>query len=93
MIEPGFIFMALEGGNVDGHNYIEAAAKKGAVAAIGSQSIDNWDHLDIPYLQFGNSREAMAYLSASYYGYPSRSMVLIGVTGTDGKTTTSNMIY
>ncbi|MBW6473624.1 MAG: UDP-N-acetylmuramoyl-L-alanyl-D-glutamate--2,6-diaminopimelate ligase [Anaerolineaceae bacterium] len=93
MIEPGQIFVALEGGNVDGHNYIEAAANRGAVAAIGSQSIDNWVHLDIPYLQFENSREALAYISASYYGYPSRSMVLIGVTGTDGKTTTSNLIY
>lgn len=93
MIEPGYIFVALEGGNVDGHNYIEAAAKKGAVAAIGSQSIENWGHLCIPYLQFNNSREALAYLSASFYGYPSRSMVLIGVTGTDGKTTTSNLIY
>ncbi len=93
MIEPGQIFVALEGENVDGHNYIEAAAKKGAVAVIGSQSIENWEYLDIPYLQFENSREALAYLSASYYGYPSRSMVLIGVTGTDGKTTTSNLIY
>ncbi|MBE0687310.1 MAG: hypothetical protein IH585_15070, partial [Anaerolineaceae bacterium] len=81
VVEPGHIFVALEGGNVDGHKFIEAAAKKGAVAAIGCQSIENWKHLDIPYLQFGNSREALAYLSASYYGYPSRSMVLIGVTG------------
>jgi UDP-N-acetylmuramoyl-L-alanyl-D-glutamate--2,6-diaminopimelate ligase len=93
LIEPGQIFVALEGGNVDGHKYIEAATKNGAVAAIGSQSIENWEHLNIPYLQFRNSREALALLSASYYGYPSRSMVLIGVTGTDGKTTTSNLIY
>lgn len=93
MIEPGHIFVALEGGNFDGHKYIEAAEEKGAVAAIGSQSIENWKHLNIPYLQFGNSREALAYLSASFCGYPSRSMILIGVTGTDGKTTTSNLIY
>jgi UDP-N-acetylmuramyl pentapeptide synthase len=42
LIEPGQIFVALEGGNVDGHKYIEAATKNGAVAAIGSQSIENW---------------------------------------------------
>lgn len=93
MVEPGFIYVALEGGNVDGHKYIESAIKNGAVAVAGSQSVENWRHLDIPYIQFENSRVALAHLSASFYGHPSRTMVLIGVTGTDGKTTTSNMIY
>lgn len=93
LVEPGHIFVALEGGNVDGHSYIELAAEKGAVAVIGSQSVELWNHINIPYFQFENTRVALAYLSASFYGFPSRSMVLIGVTGTDGKTTTSNMIY
>lgn len=92
-VNSGHIFVALEGGNVDGHLYIESAVNKGAAAIVGTQEVRKWNQLPVPYLQFANTREALAYLSASYYDYPSRSMVLIGVTGTDGKTTTSNFIY
>lgn len=92
-IEPGFIFVALTGENFNGHDFILEAIKNGAVAVIGTQNKEKWDQLEIPYIQFDHSREALAYLSASYYGFPSRSMILIGVTGTDGKTTTSNFIY
>jgi UDP-N-acetylmuramoyl-L-alanyl-D-glutamate--2,6-diaminopimelate ligase len=93
MIEPGHIFVALVGGNVDGHNYIDSAVAIGAVAVIGSQPLELWHHLPIPYFQFEDSREALAYFSASFYDFPARSMVMIGVTGTDGKTTSSNLIF
>jgi UDP-N-acetylmuramoyl-L-alanyl-D-glutamate--2,6-diaminopimelate ligase len=93
LVEPGDIFVALVGSNFDGHKYIETAVKKGALAVAGTQSVEDWKHLKVPYLQFDHSRVALAHLSASFYDHPSRSMVLIGVTGTDGKTTTSNMIY
>ena len=93
LIESGHLFVALEGGNLDGHKYIPSAVERGAVAVVGSQPIENWQNLDVPYFQFDNSRVALAHLSASFYDFPSRSMVLIGVTGTDGKTTTSNMIF
>jgi len=92
-IEPGHIFVALEGGNFDGHWFIHDAIKNGAVAIIGTQNGKNWDDLQIPYYQVENAREALAYVSASFYHFPSKSMILIGVTGTDGKTTTSNFIY
>ena len=93
LIEQGHIFVALEGGNLDGHKYIQSAVENGAVAVVGSQSVEDWNQLAIPYFQFDNSRVALAHLSASFYKFPSRSMVLIGVTGTDGKTTTCNLIY
>ena len=92
-VKDGQIFVALEGENVDGHIFIESAIKNGASVIIGTQDVAKWRNLTIPYLQFKNSREAMAYISAGYYDFPSRSMVLIGVTGTDGKTTTCNFIY
>lgn len=92
-IQPGYIFVALEGGNFDGHDFIDNAIDNGAVAIIGSQSYKLFEGLNVPYLQFENTREALAYLSASFFDYPTRSMILIGVTGTDGKTTTSNFIY
>ena len=47
----------------------------------------------VPYIRVENSREAIAYLAASFYDHPARKMTVIGVTGTDGKTTTSNLIY
>ncbi|MDO9085362.1 MAG: UDP-N-acetylmuramoyl-L-alanyl-D-glutamate--2,6-diaminopimelate ligase [Anaerolineaceae bacterium] len=93
VVDKGNIFVALVGGNVDGHKFIESAISRGAVAIVGSQPVDLWNYLSLPYYQFEDSREALAYLSASFYGYPARSMVIIGVTGTDGKTTTSNLIY
>ncbi len=49
---------------------------------------------DVPYVQIkGDTRQALAYLAAAYYDFPARKMTVIGVTGTDGKTTTTNMIY
>ncbi len=92
-VEDGQIFVALTGGNLDGHDFIPKAVKNGAIAIIGTQDKDKWLLLEIPYIQVENGREALALCSASFYDYPSHSMVLIGVTGTDGKTTTSNFIY
>lgn len=92
-VQEGQIFVALEGENVDGHVFIEGAIKNGASVIIGTQNVDKWKDLSVPYLQFNNSREAMGYLSAGFYDNPSRSMILIGVTGTDGKTSTCNFIY
>ncbi len=90
IVKPGDIFIALTGGNQDAHQYIPMAASRGAVCAIGSKPISE---IEIPYLQVTDTRLALGYLSAAFYGFPSRSLTVIGVTGTDGKTTTSNIIY
>jgi UDP-N-acetylmuramoyl-L-alanyl-D-glutamate--2,6-diaminopimelate ligase len=89
-VHPGSIFVAIPGGTNDGHRYIPQAVGQGAVAVVGSQPIED---LPVPYIQVTDPREALAYLAAALYGYPARSMTMIGVTGTDGKTTTSNLIY
>lgn len=89
-VNAGDIFVCLTGGNTDGHKYIPTAIKNGAVAVVGTKALDS---LEVPYLRVENAREAMAYLTASLYDHPGRRMTVIGVTGTDGKTTTSNMIY
>jgi UDP-N-acetylmuramoyl-L-alanyl-D-glutamate--2,6-diaminopimelate ligase len=89
-VESGSIFVAVPGIHVDGHDYIPHAIEQGAAAVVGTQSIDN---LPVPYVRVENARQVLAELSAAYYDYPARKMTIIGVTGTDGKTTTANYIF
>ncbi|MEW6716314.1 MAG: UDP-N-acetylmuramoyl-L-alanyl-D-glutamate--2,6-diaminopimelate ligase [Chloroflexota bacterium] len=89
-IEPGFLFVAIKGGNTDGHGFIPQAILKGAVAVAGTQTQRG---LVVPYIQVEDSRLALAYLAAAFYGFPARKLTVIGVTGTDGKTTVVNLIH
>src|SRR5690606_34491013 len=89
-VQPGNVFVAMTGGSTDGHRYIPSAIERGAVAVVGAQVLEG---LAVPYIQVEDTRVALAYLSAAFYGFPARKLVVIGVTGTDGKTTTSNLIY
>lgn len=88
-VVPGSLFVAVSGINTDGHDYINKALELGAVAVVGEKQLN----LTVPYLQVKNSREALSFLASEYYDNPSRKMKMIGITGTDGKTTTANMIY
>ncbi|MBN1230534.1 MAG: UDP-N-acetylmuramoyl-L-alanyl-D-glutamate--2,6-diaminopimelate ligase [Anaerolineales bacterium] len=89
-VKPGDLFVALVGLSVDRHDYIDNAILKGAVAVVGTrESISQ----DIPYIQVTDDRKALAYLSAALYGYPGRKLKIVGVTGTDGKTSTTNLLF
>ena len=90
LIEPGSLFVAIQGSTDDGHQYLARAEQSGAVAALGQEPPPE---LEIPYLRVENSRLAYAHLAAAWYGHPAREMVMIGITGTDGKTTTAMMIF
>lgn len=89
-IKPGSIFVACSGQSLDGHNYIKKAIEAGAVIVVGEKEDIQ---CDVPYIYVENSRQALAYMVAAFYDNPARKMVMIGVTGTDGKTTTANLIY
>lgn len=89
-VTPGALFVAVPGAAADGHQFLEQAARSGAVAAVGEQAAAG---LAIPYYRVPDSRLALAQLAAAWHGYPSRHLVMIGVTGTDGKTTTCNLIH
>ncbi len=89
-VDPGALFVATKGANFDSHRFIPQAIAHGAVAVVGSEPALS---LAVPYIQVENSRRALAYLAAAFFDYPARSLTVIGVTGTDGKTTTCNLIY
>lgn len=80
----------MSGGSSDGHHFIPAAINSGAVAVVGEQPIQG---LTVPYIRVENARQSLASLAAAFYGYPARKLTMIGVTGTDGKTTTCNILY
>ena len=89
-VKPGDLFIALSGGSTDGHRFIDPAIQSGAAAVVGEQPLEG---LSVPYICVENSRRALAFLSAALYNNPARKLTMIGVTGTDGKTTTCNLIY
>ncbi|MGB8344057.1 MAG: UDP-N-acetylmuramoyl-L-alanyl-D-glutamate--2,6-diaminopimelate ligase [Ktedonobacteraceae bacterium] len=92
-VRPGALFIAVPGTHTDGRLYIAEAARRGAVAAIGEALPPGIAHsLSIPYIEVGDIRITLADLACAYYSYPARQLCTIGVTGTDGKTTTSNLI-
>ena len=91
-IEPGGIFFALEGTHTSGHGFIEAALERGAAAVVHSRPIES-RRQGIVYLRVENTRAALSPLSAAFWGRPSEKLRVIGVTGTDGKSTTVGLIH
>lgn len=89
-VKPGHLFVAMKGGTADGHDYIPKAIENGAVAVVGEREVSG---LAVPYIQLENSRRALTWIAASFYDWPGRKLTVIGVTGTDGKTTTTNLLY
>ncbi|HEY1476863.1 MAG TPA: UDP-N-acetylmuramoyl-L-alanyl-D-glutamate--2,6-diaminopimelate ligase [Chthoniobacterales bacterium] len=88
-VGPGNLFVAVRGACFDGHSFIEQAVDRGAVAIIGEETglSKRATTIVVP-----NSREALARLAATYYGDPSRKLKVIGVTGTNGKSTTTFLV-
>jgi UDP-N-acetylmuramoyl-L-alanyl-D-glutamate--2,6-diaminopimelate ligase len=89
---PGSLFVAYRGVTLDGHEFIPQALAKGAVAIVAEAELE-WIGGQVPLVLVPDSREALAYLSAAWYGFPARQLTVVGVTGTDGKTTTCNLIH
>jgi UDP-N-acetylmuramoyl-L-alanyl-D-glutamate--2,6-diaminopimelate ligase len=93
-VQSGSLFVAVPGLELDGHLFVPEAVQRGAVAIIGQHPESDVfpQGSPLPYVSVRDSREALAWLSAAWYGYPGRKLCVIGVTGTDGKTTTVRMI-
>ena len=91
-MRPGALFVAYRGVSADGHRFIGDAVARGAVAVVGEVDPEQLPAGLPTYIRVPSGRLALAHLAAAWHGFPSRRLRVIGVTGTDGKTTTSTLI-
>lgn len=89
-VQPGDLFVAVPGVSVDGHGFVPEALRAGAAAFVVERPLPELG--GVPTAVVPNAREAFAHLQAALHGHPGRKLRVIGVTGTDGKTTTSRLI-
>ena len=89
---PGSAFVAVKGTTSDGHDFISMAIEKGAVVII-CQDAPKMMLPNITYVQVNDAASALGIVASNFYGNPSQSLKLVGVTGTNGKTTTATLLY
>ncbi|WP_411747994.1 Mur ligase family protein, partial [Psychrobacillus psychrotolerans] len=88
-VEKNFIFVAIPGAQTDGHMYIEDAILNGACVVIGEENLTS---VGVPYIRVSNARKTLGLVAQIFYGNPTQHKIMIGITGTNGKTTTSFML-
>ena len=89
-VQEGSLFICLVGATVDGHSFVEKAVQDGAVAVVVSKPVTVPDHVAVIYVE--DTRQALQAAVPFFYDYPASKMRMIGVTGTNGKTTTTHII-
>lgn len=92
LVGPEDVFVAIRGTVSDGHAFIEKAISQGAIAVICEEIPENAND-GITYIKVKNASAALAYMAANYYGNPSQNLKLVGITGTNGKTTIATLLY
>lgn len=91
-VEKGFLFVAVKGTLADGHQFIEQAIEKGAVGIV-CEKLPDTIHEKNTYVTVKNSARALGIIAANFFGTPSQKLKLVGVTGTNGKTTVATLLY
>jgi len=91
-VKKGSVFVAVKGAAADGHQFIDKAIESGAVAVIG-EAMPFLAREGIVYVQVENSAIAAGYMAHNFFGHPSEKMKVVGVTGTNGKTTIATLLY
>ena len=84
----GSLFVCTKGVNVDRHDFIDDAIAHGAVALVTAHDVDT----SVPYIVVNNPNEELPKICDKFYDYPGRDLTMVGITGTDGKTTTSTLV-
>lgn len=92
-IKAGFLFIAVRGTQTDGHNYIDKALAQGAAAVLCETLPDGTPADNVCYIQVADSEGAVGHVATVFYGDPTSKLSLIGVTGTNGKTTIATLLY
>ncbi len=91
-VGKGTLFVAQRGTKVDGHDFIDGAVDKGAVAVVCEEMPKKLD-TNVAYIKVADSSNALGLMAANYYGHPTKELSLIGITGTNGKTTTVTLLH
>lgn len=91
-VRPGSLFVCIEGANFDGHTYAAQMAAEGVKVLVVSKPVELPGEQDVTVIQVDNTRYAMAFISAAWFGHPARKLKVIGITGTKGKTTTTYLV-
>ncbi len=95
LVQEDYLFVAIRGYSVDGHDFIHDALSRGAASIVSERAVEkvyaehSGQHSTATYIQVSDSRDALALISAAYYRHPAQHLSLAGITGTNGKTTTS----
>ena len=91
-VSESTLFFALRGTQVDGHEYIQKAIQKGAVAIVCEEFPENLQN-DIAYIRVQNTSQILGIAASNFYDNPSQKLKLVGITGTNGKTTTATLLF
>lgn len=91
-VTEGSLFISIVGQNTDGHNFIDEAIRAGTSSVVFNKERYRPENKNITWIGVKDTRDALAWISAKFYGEPSKELKLIGITGTNGKTTTSYLI-
>src|SRR5687767_386054 len=91
-VTPGAVFVAVRGASADGHKFIEKAEENGAIAVV-CEKLPAHLKTGLTYIQVENSAAAAGFMAHNFFGQPSEGLKIIGVTGTNGKTTIATLLY